>query len=118
MVLGKSPASEIPCPFFICVLFRTMFLSALLIVALPANLPVGMILTVASYVMFMFQVMRYQDQMPVEYLRSTGFISILGFGVLATSEEAGFRMDERLCHARPARMGEKGNLTAAATPQS
>ncbi len=76
-MLEKSVWSELPIPVGLCVLWRTLFLYSIFII-LPKYFFAGVGLAIATMILFMWIVLRYQDNMPVVYLRSTGAMHIVG----------------------------------------
>ena len=87
-VLGAQARSVFPVPLLVAILYRSMFLASIFAVALPLNLGLGFGLAVACYALFVVFVMSYQRGMPSEYLRATGYLHFMGYGVLPSSDEA------------------------------
>jgi hypothetical protein len=107
-VLGQLARSALPGPVAIAVLFRTLFLAAIIIVALPGSVALGFALAIAVFGAFVVVVLRFQEGMPADYLRSTGHLNVLGYGVLPDSDEA----------ATAAAPGAAGGNGQGAAPQS
>lgn len=85
-LLKKPPTEVLPVPIVLCVLWRTMFLLAIFLI-LPVSFPAGVGLAMATMILFIWIVLRYQDGMPVDYLRATGALHIFGYGVLPESDD-------------------------------
>lgn len=121
-VLQKQSVKEVILPLLIAILFRTLFYVCVFTVFISYSFWMGGASCFALFLTFTVVVLQYQQGMPAEYLRKTGYISVGGFVALASDEEGAAEAEAEQAapdnsnnQQRPQNVSETNNTISATT---